>query len=202
MANGSTTDRMLLVLDLDETLIYACEERLEREPDFSAFQYHVYVRPHLAHFLERCSRHFELAVWSSASDDYVDAVAKRIFPDYIPLHFVWGRSRASLRRMVTDEGYFGDYWNHMHYRKPLARLKRLGWRLERVLILDDTPEKSQQNYGNAIYPTPWEGEPGDVELLRLAHYLPTLRECENVRAVEKRNWRQHPAVKELDPPDS
>jgi RNA polymerase II subunit A small phosphatase-like protein len=44
------------------------------------FGYYVYKRLHLEAFLRECSRHFALAVWSSASDDYVEAVVARIMP--------------------------------------------------------------------------------------------------------------------------
>ena len=184
-------DRILLVLDLDETLIRASEVPLERAADFAVYGYHVYRRPFLAEFLTACARHFELAVWSSASDAYVEAVVERIFPDPSALHFVWGRSRATLRRSIGDvDGYMLDPWDHQHYLKPLAKVKKAGWRLERVLIVDDTPAKCVRNYGNAVYARPWEGEPDDVELKLLAHYLAGLRDVANVRTIEKRRWRE------------
>jgi hypothetical protein len=50
-----SSDRNLLVLDLDETLIYACDDprRLAKlgEPDFCAAGYPVFKRPHLDYFL-------------------------------------------------------------------------------------------------------------------------------------------------------
>lgn len=148
-------DRILLILDLDETLIYASGTPLERPADFAVGGYHVYRRPNLDRFLARCARHFELAVWSSASDDYVRAVVAGIFPPDIPLRFVWGRSRATLRRgALGDGGGLLDPWDHQHYLKPLAKVRRAGWRLERVLIVDDSPAKCARNYGNAIYPRP------------------------------------------------
>ena len=189
MAIDAQMPRNLLLLDLDETLIHARETPLERPADFLAFQYHIYRRPHLEHFLETCADHYELAVWSSASDQYVEAVVREIVPPSIRLKFVWGRSRASLKRVITDQDGFFDPQDHLSYRKPLAKLKRLGWPLERILIVDDTPSKSRQNYGNAIYPKAWEGEPDDEELKLLSHYLPKLADCANVRSVEKRNWR-------------
>ena len=42
----------------------------------------------------------------------------------------------------------------------------------------------------ALGPSPWRGEEGDDELLRLLMYLESLRSVENVRAVEKRGWRR------------
>jgi hypothetical protein len=44
------TEKILLILDLDETLIHASEEQLDREADFRVFGYHVYIRPHLEPF--------------------------------------------------------------------------------------------------------------------------------------------------------
>jgi RNA polymerase II subunit A small phosphatase-like protein len=85
--------RTLLILDLDETLVFASETALSRPADFVAFDYHVYKRPHLEKFLEIVREHFDLAVWSSASDLYVEVVVQNIFPQDIKLHFVWGRSR-------------------------------------------------------------------------------------------------------------
>jgi carboxy-terminal domain RNA polymerase II polypeptide A small phosphatase len=39
------TDKKLLILDLDETLIHATSKKLSREPDFIVFDYFVYKRP-------------------------------------------------------------------------------------------------------------------------------------------------------------
>ena len=61
-------------------------------------------------------------------------------------------------RLIRDEyGYAHDPWDHRRYLKPLKKVKRMGWRLERMLIVDDTPEKCLRNYGNAIHPLPFEG---------------------------------------------
>jgi RNA polymerase II subunit A small phosphatase-like protein len=185
-----TPARTLLILDLDETLIYATETALDRPADFSVYGYHVYRRPHLDAFLATCAQHFELAIWSSASDDYVRAVVDQLLPDPAALHFVWGRSRATLRRMSpNDDGYMHDPWDHLHYLKPLTKVRKAGWPLQRVLIVDDTPEKCVRNYGNAIYPRAFEGAEDDAELVDLARYLVSLKDEPNVRTIEKRRWR-------------
>jgi RNA polymerase II subunit A small phosphatase-like protein len=182
--------RILLILDLDETLIHASEKPLERAADFSVYGYHVYRRPFLDEFLAQCGRHFDLAVWSSASDPYVRAVVERIFPDPAQLKFVWGRSRATLSRSFRDTDGLSDPWDHRHYLKPLAKVKRAGWRLERVLIVDDTPAKCIRNYGNAVYARAYEGAADDDELELLARYLVGLADRPNVRSIEKRRWRE------------
>jgi len=54
--------RTLLILDLDETLIYATETALDRPADFSVYGYHVYRRPHLDAFLATCANYGDSAL--------------------------------------------------------------------------------------------------------------------------------------------
>ncbi|WP_294049786.1 NIF family HAD-type phosphatase [Sphingomonas sp.] len=191
MAGGTPPGRKgLLILDLDETLIHARETPLDRPADFEIFGYHVYRRPHLDAFLAACADWYDLAIWSSASDRYVVEMVRRIFPDPSHLHFIWGRSRATLGRLpMADDLHFHYPDDHRHYLKPLTKVRKRGWPLERILIVDDTPEKCARNYGNAIYPRPFEGDPEDGELLLLQAYLHAMKDCANVRRVEKRRWR-------------
>ena len=184
------TDRPLLILDLDETLIHASAVELDRPADFRVFSYHVYRRPGLDEFLQACSELYELAVWSSASDDYVSKVVEQIFPDHIDLHFVWGRSRATYRRSIADEWPIVSYDpDHYHFIKQLKKVKRLGWKLERTLIVDDTPAKCIKNFGNAIYIREFEGALDDGELSLLSEYLSNISHRSNFRRFEKRMWR-------------
>lgn len=186
-------NRILLILDLDETLIHATATRLGDDYAFQLYHYYVYKRPGLNAFIAGCAEKFQLAVWSSASDDYVAEVVKRIFPAEIKLAFVWGRSRCTpLVMPQTDEyGYYNLYGrSHYEYAKLLKKVRRLGFDVNRVLIVDDTPEKVRNCYGNAIYPTPFLGNPDDNELVILAEYLDSLKVAENTRSIEKRHWQQ------------
>jgi RNA polymerase II subunit A small phosphatase-like protein len=76
------------------------------------------------------------------------------------------------------------------YAKLLKKVRRLGFNVNRVLIVDDTPAKVRNCYGNAIYPTPFLGNPDDNELVILAEYLEVLKAAENIRGIEKRQWQQ------------
>ena len=184
-------DRPLLILDLDETLIHSSFERLARVEDFRLFEHFVYVRPHLEHFLVECAARFRLAIWSSASDDYVEDIVRRIIPRHLPLEFVWGRSRCTFSldsAMVQQLGYL-DPGSHYSYVKKLHKVKRRGYGLARTLIVDDTPAKCVHNYGNAIYVREYAGEAEDPELRLLAAYLATLKDAVDVRTLEKRHWR-------------
>lgn len=76
-------NKILLVLDLDETLIHATEHKLEIDFDFQYVDYFVYRRPHLEWFLESMSVNFNLAIWSSANDKYVEEIVQKIKPENI-----------------------------------------------------------------------------------------------------------------------
>lgn len=182
----------LLILDLDETLIHATASPPNEDWHFEVDRYKVYERPDLRTFLNEVKTHFRIAVWSSASDDYVKEVVAKIFPEDYPLEFVWGRSRCTLQvdyDQVERTGYL-DYNNHMNYVKQLKKVKRKGIStLEEMLIVDDTPHKSKYNYGNAIYPSEFNGDPKDTELLQLLKYLISIKDVSNFRDIEKRNWK-------------
>lgn len=61
----------LLVLDLDETLIHAREDPLDRAPDHAVGPYVVYRRPHLEAFLEAVFESFaHVGVWTASTLAY------------------------------------------------------------------------------------------------------------------------------------
>jgi len=194
MTNADKMRKNLLVLDLDETLIHGTEKPLDRDADFRIRQFHIYKRPKLAEFLQACSHWYELAVWSSGSDLYVRRIVDEIFQNPENLVFVWGESRTKTRKSSPEDyEQFGWEIGEYHYQKPLKRLECFGWPLENTLIIDDSREKCASNYGNAIYPDPYEGSLDDNELDHLARYLHSIRDIQNYRTIEKRNWRRDSA---------
>ncbi len=74
--------------------------------------------------------------------------------------------------------------------KNFAKLRRRGFDLDRVLVVDDSPEKHVKNYGNLLRVRPYEGAVDDDELLALATYLVSLSSLRDVRSIEKRRWRK------------
>jgi carboxy-terminal domain RNA polymerase II polypeptide A small phosphatase len=177
---------MLLILDLDETLIHTTTAPLRKPPDFAFDEFLVYRRPRLDRFLAFAEEHFTVAVWTSSSPDYAAEIVRNIFPAPDRLAFVWARDRCTPR---LDWERYGMDWL-----KPLKKVKRLGFPLEEMIAVDDSPEKYIRNYGNLVRVAPFVGDSDDDELLRLERYLLVLKELPDVRAVEKRWWRVHPAV--------
>jgi TFIIF-interacting CTD phosphatase-like protein len=171
----------LLILDLDETLVFASEARWPHTENFRVGNYFVYTRPDLDKFIGFALEHFKVAVWTSAGSEYANEVLGRIFPAHVHLEFVWASERCTWRY---------DHELQKRYSvKDLKNVHRLGYALESVLIVDDTPRKVERSYGNHIYVTPFEGDPADTELRKLESYLLWLKDLPNMRLVEKRNWR-------------
>ena len=171
----------LLLLDLDETLIHATPVPLTIAPDFQFDLFHIYKRPGLDWFLMNISQHFTVGVWSSADNAYVEEIVKMITPDTMEWFMIWGRSRCTIKRDYNLDGYY--------FEKRLDKVKRKGFKLEQIIIVDDSPEKSRSNYGNAVYIEPFMGNRNDNELTYLYDYLLTLKEAHNIRTIEKRGWR-------------
>ena len=64
----------LLILDLDETLVYATKKQVRPDNNSVAGPYFVYFRPHLERFLKNLNEYYEIAVWTSSSSEYAQAV--------------------------------------------------------------------------------------------------------------------------------
>ena len=171
----------LLILDLDETLIYGSLKKLDRDSDFDVGPFMIYERPDLYYFLKTVSVFFDLAIWSSGTDDYVYGISFYLRKYFSEWKFIWGRKKCVAK--MNFDTYETDYI------KDLKIIKRFGFDLNRVLIVDDTPIKVSRNYGNAIYVKPFFGEKDDTELQSLVIYLKHLLDFSDFRKVEKRGWR-------------
>jgi len=178
-----TPERKLLILDLDETLIYATEKKPEREADFIVGQYFVYKRPFLEPFLEFCFERFEVAIWTTATKLYAEEILRKIVKNHQKLKFLWTRERCT---------YFFDAEARDHYFvKRMSKLRRLKYKLESIIVIDDSPNVWQSSYGNLVRINRFEGDLADNELQLLPIYLERLSAVRNVRKIEKRNWRNN-----------
>ncbi len=173
---------LLVILDLDETLIHGTETPLDRPPDFCCGPYLIYRRPGLADFLDGLKEVFSVAVWTSADPTYASCVVENIFPEDMELEFLWSRRRCTHRN-IPETG-------EQQVFKNLKKVKRWGFALERVLVVDDSPSVYARSYGNLIQVRGYEGEAEDDELQLLGRYLRLLEDEPNVRRIEKRAWRR------------
>lgn len=171
----------LLVLDIDETLIYATENPVNDEWDFQVAQYYVYKRPYLDLFLDYCESNFEVGLWTTAGGGFARFVVGEIFRKGYPLKLVWSIERCTK--------VFNPELHNFSYIKKLKKLKRKGYKLEEVIMIDDTPSKLRKNYGNLIVIDEYCAQNDDKELLRIIKYLYDLKNEPNIRIIEKRGWK-------------
>ena len=178
-------NRHLLILDIDETLLFATEKPLAHLPDYVVGPYSVYKRPYVDDFLQAVAGVFDLAIWTSSGEDYAARVIRPLFPNSNVLKFVWSRDRCTRRFNHESQE---DYWV-----KDLKKAVRAGFPIEQILVVDDSPEKLQRHYGNHVRVSPFTGGVHDKELLQLVPFLRYMSTVQNVRVIEKRNWRSFSA---------
>jgi RNA polymerase II subunit A small phosphatase-like protein len=173
--------KKLLILDIDETLIFATEAEIGRTADFEIEGYYVYKRPYLSEFLAFCFDTFDVGFWTTATQRYGDEIVGEICPKGNLPVLLWTRSKCTW-----------SYDEELQERilvKKLEKLRRKGFRSESIIAVDDKQAVWRFSYGNLVNVRPFEGDPADNELLLLIEYLRRLSALTDVRPVEKRNWR-------------
>lgn len=185
--------RKTVVLDLDGTLVYTAvsypnnpefdhpqfdqksnETAKCRRYDFSfSYQieeeywptFQVSIRPYVDELLaELVKQRFEIVVFTAATQEYANHIINRIDPHKTISHCL---SRDSCT--LIGEQHVKD-------------LSRLGRSLERVIIVDDTPEAYQLQPDNAIPVPSYEGDPSDSELAEVITFFRMVApEYDNVR---------------------
>ena len=146
--------RLLVVLDLDETLVHGGGHIPRELADFHSGPCPCMVRPNARTFVKDCLDRYDVAVWTSAGEDHAHSVVGALFPDLQALSFVWTAAQCTERR--DPETYESVSI------KDLRKVRRAGYSLERTVVVDDSPEKHTRNFGNLLRVTPWTGQPGDT----------------------------------------
>jgi len=142
-------------------------------------------RPHVEEFMDFCKEHFKVAIWTTASPEHAEMVLEQICEPNYPFEFIWTASRCTQAR---DRIGMDDYGSGYHWIKDLKKVKRLGFKLEQTIMVDDTPSMLERQYGNLVPIKRFKGEPEDRELLKLMEYLMLLKSEPNIRKLEKRFW--------------
>jgi Dullard-like phosphatase family protein len=175
---------VLLVLDLDGTLVHSeFQRRTYQQHDFSLFneEIFVYKRPYLDYFVSTILEWFDVAVWTASGCEYAAEIVRHVFPDPSKISFLFSSERCTNKYCpATGERIVI---------KDMKKVKRRGYDLKQVLIVDDTPSTWQRNYGNAIHIESYWGSRIDDHLLHLLTYLEYLGHQDDVRRVDKRRWR-------------
>jgi RNA polymerase II subunit A small phosphatase-like protein len=155
--------RHLVIFDLDETLVHATKSKLTLDHSLVVDSYFVYERPYVRELLRFASEHFDLAVWSSSAQKYVQAIVGHLFGTTYPLKFSWSVERCVQRVDPASNGYV--------YIKDLRKVRSQGYLVDQITIIDDSPEKIQRQPKKHIRVQPYLGNPADVELLAVQSAL-------------------------------
>lgn len=191
----------VLVLDIDETLVWTqlwpdhdCDFYIDSRTNGDN-AYGVLKRPGVDAFLRWCFASHELfrtAIWTAGSALYAQEICEGLLlPSETP-EFVWASNRCSrvLRNPLDYElGLYTDELDRYLLLKDFKKLRRLGYDLNRLLHLDNTPEVARRNYGNLVVMPTYQGEPEDrfLEMLQ-PHLEKWFSAPEGVRRIDKRGW--------------
>lgn len=153
---------MILILDLDETLVHICDKG-DTQGDFMYKSVGVKKRPYLDKLIEYLTNnpYYEAGVWSAGVDEYVRTVVDNIFPDPSILRFIMSRDTCNEA-----------------YKKPLSKVRSLynetystDYDRGSFVIIDDRNNITDFDELNHIRVRPYRGEENDTELLDLIEFL-------------------------------
>ncbi|MEO1051777.1 MAG: HAD family hydrolase [Bacteroidota bacterium] len=185
-----TKSKKIIVFDLDETLIHATKSKLDINEDFRYQDFYVYKRPNLATFLEGCSKFCSIAIWSSADDEYVNNLVNKIAPKSVDFEFVWGRSECWMKVVSIEEPETGLKRKEYQNIKPLEKVRRKGFKMNNLLIIDDSHYKVKDNPENFFIIQPFEGNQEDNELISLLAYLKVVIEQDDFVGIKREHWKE------------
>lgn len=172
--------KVSLVLDLDETLVHSSTLAVDA-PDhifpvnLRNVSYTVYarLRPHFVEFMERVCDIFEVIVFTASQRVYAEELLNRIDPKGRYFHHRVYRDSC----IIVDGNYLKD-------------LTVLGRDLNHTIIVDNSPISFSYQLDNGVPIESWFDLDQDTELLKLAPFLETLAEVDDVRPhVHNKFWR-------------
>lgn len=158
-----------VVLDVDNTLVYAVEEGedSEEEKDLSSLEHihisvvkqrgytseiDVYLRPHVREFLSVICKQYKVALWSLGQPEYVAAIAK-----------ILDLGTATFNSTASNKCHFIYNWNHAHREqyKIYKPLRLSPFKDIKTLIIEDNINVCAEGDSYIIVPS-FEGESNDL----------------------------------------
>ena len=176
-------NKKCLILDLDETLIFAHNETSDKNYDEQIDLYigegqthsiYVYYRPFLKDFLEYVSRKWEIGIFTSSSNIYANAIIQRFDPENKYISF-----------RIFKNSCYRDCNQHL-----VKDLEIIGNRsLDDIVIVDNSIDSIIYQLDNCVPVVPYFGHPKDQELVGLAKYLDILSSQKNLRKFNKKYFK-------------
>ena len=154
-----------LILDLDETIIYYPDEKIDVFND--EMNDHIKIRPFSLDFLNQLSFYYEIIVFTAASQHYADKILDFLDPNGLINYRFY-------RQHLTD-----------HQGKYVKDISKIGRNLNSMVILDNTPENFVLQPNNGVFIKSWRGEMKDKCLLWLTSIFMNIAKSgtEDIREV-------------------
>jgi len=180
-------EKLVIVLDVDETLIYSSTHTLlNRPPDFVlGGEYFTHIRPGAIDFLKTiiADDRFRVGIYSKATGDYILEFITGVGLKESDFELIFDRSR--LVKKVYDYGPWAR-GRGIEYFKDLKKVKRrLGCHIDRMVAIDDIPSNYPRSYGNVLRVPEYVGECDDNIFIKLLECLNMLYGADDVRQENK-----------------
>jgi TFIIF-interacting CTD phosphatase-like protein len=194
-----STPPLLVILDLDHTLIYSNYVKPNprakpippvKEVHFSNREFKTQIRPGAEQFLQKLfsDKRFRSSVWTTGSSDYAEYIMTNLKMPLKELYFVRSEKHCTQAEVKGVDGR--SSFGQTRYLKDLRKaIKHHPWPLERIIAIDDDRSIYSRQYSNQLVVPRFEGEETSPNVFEtLWKYLEYLSTIENIRPIEKRNW--------------
>jgi Dullard-like phosphatase family protein len=161
----SSSSKPVLVVDLDETIIYCTALKVARDSfpiKIGRRRMHVQIRPYVQECLSVLADRFDIVVFTAASKEYTDQIIDKAFP------FITGENR-----------FYSDSCKYLSG-CAVKDLSILGRAEQRIMLIDDMHCSALLQPQNAFIVPPWMDEPEDAVFRDL---LPLLVQAGSVSNV-------------------
>ena len=174
----------VLILDLDETLIYSTYCKL---PNSTNNEYiiidgvYIYKRPYLDEFLDNLSKLYRIGIWTASPKAYALPIINQLIK--IPLELIFtGEKCTRIDHPVLDAGFTSQ---RLCFKRIKKIKKKMKVKIENILIVDNTQNTFAKNYGNGILIPDFLGHTSDTALIYLEKFLIKISTCQNILKISK-----------------
>ena len=168
------SNKVTLVLDLDETLVHSCFEPCEADlhiplvMDGEHYVAYVKKRPYMERFLARCVELFDVVVWTASLAVYAEPLINEL---------------CRLSRCGSVKQMYRESCTQLGDGSYVKDLSTMGINLDDLCILDNSPSVAQLQPKNLIPIVSWYDDPRDTALRDLIPHLDRLANCRSVGDV-------------------
>ena len=172
----SRSEKPLLTLDLDETLVYVDLDESLSFPDTkikfdfkgSSEEISLHIRPGLDDFIDKMSKLYDLLIFTASIKEYADAII-----DYID------------RKNVIKARFYRSECVKVNDLFFVKNLNGLEGDLSKVVAVDNNLYSFANNLSNCALVSSFMGDKSDRELENLANYLKFLSDKADFREVNE-----------------